>query len=106
METVHASHYHHNRRADRLLAGKKLNSLNDVVFALDGSKWFTDPPFGLKAYEHKELPSKGVFRYAHGKPTGGIPDLTLPDLIGFSPDGKRLYVPRVLPLYSGSTLRQ
>jgi sugar lactone lactonase YvrE len=27
--------------------GKPLNSPNDIVCKLDGSIWFTDPPFGI-----------------------------------------------------------
>lgn len=75
--------------------GKRFNSPNDLVFAPDGSLWFTDPPFGLPrgdADPAKELPYDGVYRYAHGKLTLAVKDLTLPNGIGFSPDGKWLYV--------------
>jgi len=76
--------------------GKRLNSPNDLVFARDGSLWFTDPPFGLfngmDKDPAKELPFNGVFRYAHGKLEAVITDMTLPNGIGFSPDGKTLYV--------------
>ena len=76
--------------------GKRLNSPNDLVFARDGSLWFTDPPFGLfngmDKDPAKELSFNGVFRYAHGKLTAVITDMTLPNGIGFSPDGKTLYV--------------
>lgn len=75
--------------------GKKLNSPNDIVFARDGSFWFTDPPYGLNGMDispDKELPFNGVFRYDHGRLTPEITDLTLPNGIGFSPDGKILYV--------------
>lgn len=74
---------------------KKLNSPNDLVFARDGSLWFTDPPFGLSGMDKdpaKELPFNGVYRYAGGKLSAVITDLTLPNGIGFSPDGKTLYV--------------
>jgi len=75
--------------------GKKLNSPNDIVFAPDGSLWFTDPPFGLKGMNDspdKQLPFNAVFRYAHGKLAPVITDLALPNGIGFSPDGRTLYV--------------
>jgi gluconolactonase len=75
--------------------GKKFNSPNDIVFAPDGSMWFTDPPYGLKGMDRspdKELPYNAVFRYAKGKLTPMITDLTTPNGIGFSPDGKILYV--------------
>jgi gluconolactonase len=75
--------------------GKKLNSPNDLVFAPDGSLWFTDPPFGLTGMDRdpaKELSFNAVFRYSAGVLTAAITDLTLPNGIGFSPDGKTLYV--------------
>jgi len=76
--------------------GKRLNSPNDLVFARDGSLWFTDPPFGLfngmNKDPAKELPFNGVFRYARGKLEAVITDMALPNGIGFSPDGKTLYV--------------
>jgi gluconolactonase len=75
--------------------GKKLNSPNDIVFAPDGSFWFTDPPYGLKGMNRspdKELPYNAVFRYSKGQLTPVITDLPTPNGIGFSPDGKALYV--------------
>jgi gluconolactonase len=75
--------------------GKKLNSPNDLAFAPDGSLWFTDPPFGLQAMDKdpaKEIPFNGVYRYADGKLEAIIKDLTLPNGLAFSPDGKTLYV--------------
>jgi gluconolactonase len=75
--------------------GKKLNSPNDLVFAPDGSLWFTDPPFGLLQMDKdpaKELSFNGVYRYADGKLDAAIKDLTLPNGLAFSPDGKTLYV--------------
>jgi len=75
--------------------GKRLNSPNDLVFACDGSLWFTDPPYGLLGQDKdpaKELSFNGVFRYAGGKLTAPIRDLTRPNGIGFSPDCKALYI--------------
>jgi gluconolactonase len=75
--------------------GKRLNSPNDLVFARDGALWFTDPPFGLPKMDKdpdKQLPFNAVFRYAGGKLTPAITDFTLPNGIGFSPDGRTLYV--------------
>jgi gluconolactonase len=88
-----------NRRVTPVIAdyrGKRLNSPNDLVFAGDGALWFTDPPFGLfngmDRDPAKQLPYNAVFRYAGGKLTPVITDLTLPNGIGFSPDGRTLYV--------------
>ena len=74
---------------------KRLNSPNDLVFAPDGSLWFTDPPFGLPKQNNdpaKELSFNGVYRYANGKLSPVVKDLTMPNGIGFSADGKTLYV--------------
>ncbi len=75
--------------------GKRFNSPNDLVFAPDGSLWFTDPSYGLALGDKdpaKELPFNAVFRYANGQLTAVIKNLSLPNGIGFSPDGKVLYV--------------
>ena len=80
--------------------GKRLNSPNDLVFTKDGALWFTDPSFGLPDMDKdtkKELKFNAVFRYAGGKLTPVITDMTQPNGIGFSPDGKTLYVSNSLP---------
>jgi gluconolactonase len=76
--------------------GKRLNSPNDAVFRANGDLYFTDPPFGLpQGFKDpgKELPMSGVYRL----PPGGeltllVQDLTAPNGLAFSPDGRTLYL--------------
>jgi gluconolactonase len=76
--------------------GKRFNSPNDVTEHANGSYYFTDPPYGLaKKHEDKtrETPLFGVYRIAKdGKLSIQISDLTRPNGLAFSPDGKILYV--------------
>lgn len=75
--------------------GKRLNSPNDLIFYSDGSLYFTDPPYGLPKQDDdpaKELKFNGVYRFAKGQLQPVIQDLTRPNGIAFSPDGKVLYV--------------
>jgi gluconolactonase len=75
--------------------GKRFNSPNDLVFHSDGSLYFTDPPYGLTKQDDdpkKEQPFNGVYRYSKGKVQPVIRDLTRPNGIAFSPDGKILYI--------------
>ncbi len=75
--------------------GQRVNSPNDLVYAPDGSLYFTDPTFGLAKGNddpEKELKFNGVFRYAKGKLEALLTDLPMPNGIGFSPDYKTLYV--------------
>ncbi|MEO8622186.1 MAG: SMP-30/gluconolactonase/LRE family protein [bacterium] len=76
--------------------GKRFNSPNDLVFHPNGDLYFTDPPYGLDGLNDskaKELPFNGVFRL---KPNGELTlltkDLTFPNGIALSPDGRILYV--------------
>jgi gluconolactonase len=80
--------------------GKRLNSPNDLVFSKDGALWITDPSFGLAKMDadpKKALKFNAVWRYAGGKLTPAITDMTQPNGIGFSPDGKTLYVSNSMP---------
>jgi len=75
--------------------GKRFNSPNDLVYRSDGALYFTDPPYGLVKQDDdpaKELKFNGVFRYANGKLTAEIKDLSRPNGLALSPDEKTLYV--------------
>jgi gluconolactonase len=75
--------------------GKRFNSPNDLVFAKDGSLYFTDPPYGLPKQDEdpgKELTFNGVYRFADGRVQALIRDLNRPNGLAFSPDFKVLYV--------------
>jgi gluconolactonase len=78
--------------ADRY-QGKRFNSPNDVVIGPDGAIYFTDPTSDLPKGQKQELDFKGVFRLdAQGQVQLLTTDLTEPNGLAFSPDGKRLYV--------------
>ena len=72
--------------------GKRFNSPNDVAVWKDGTLWFTDPPWGLRAPH--EIPGHWVYKLnpETGKVEVLIKDLAMPNGIVFSPDGSRLYV--------------
>ena len=73
--------------------GKKLNSPNDVIVGPDGALYFTDPTLDLVAGEKQEIPFQGVYRLdAKGNLRLLTKDLTQPNGLAFSPDGKRFYV--------------
>jgi gluconolactonase len=76
--------------------GARLNSPNDLVFHPGGSLFFTDPPYGLVGLADsplQELEFSGIYRLS---PDGALEllaeDQPLPNGLGFSPDGRVLYV--------------
>ena len=73
--------------------GKRFNSPNDVIVGPDGALYFTDPTLDLVAGEKQEIPFQGVYRLDD---TGNVRlltrDLTQPNGLAFSPDGKKFYV--------------
>ena len=73
--------------------GQRFNSPNDVVTGPDGALYFTDPTLDLPAGQKQELPFQGVFRLdASGNVTLLTRELSQPNGLGFSPDGRRFYV--------------
>lgn len=73
--------------------GKKFNSPNDVIVGPDGALYFTDPTLDLVKGETQEIPFQGVYRLdGNGQVRLLTKDLTQPNGLAFSPDGKRLYV--------------
>ncbi len=81
--------------ADRF-EGRRFNSPNDLVFGANGDLYFTDPPYGLAGQDAdpaKELAFNGVYRRtAAGALTLVTRELTRPNGIALSPDGRTLYV--------------
>ena len=75
--------------------GRRLNSPNDLVYASDGTLYFTDPPFGLPGVfddPAKELPFSGVFAVRDGVVSLVSDELEGPNGIALSPDERFLYV--------------
>jgi gluconolactonase len=73
--------------------GKKFNSPNDVIVGPDGALYFTDPTLDLVAGEKQEIPFQGVYRLDDkGNVRLLSKDLTQPNGLAFSPDGKHFYV--------------
>lgn len=73
--------------------GKRFNSPNDVIVGPDGALYFTDPTLDLVKGEKQEIPFQGVYRLdKDGKVTLLTKDLSQPNGLAFSPDGKEFYV--------------
>jgi gluconolactonase len=73
--------------------GKKLNTPNDVIVGPDGALYFTDPTLDFVPGMKQELPFQGVYRLdAKGNLQLLTKDLTQPNGLAFSPDGKHFYV--------------
>jgi gluconolactonase len=79
--------------------GVRLNSPNDVVVALDGSIWFTDPAYGITSTEEghpgvEEYDDRFVFRHDErtGTTVAVVTDVEDPNGLAFSPDESLLYV--------------
>jgi gluconolactonase len=78
--------------ADRF-EGKRFNSPNDVVIGPDGALYFTDPTLDLPEGQKQELPYQGVYRLdPSGKVTLLTKEMSQPNGLAFSPDGKHAYV--------------
>lgn len=73
--------------------GKRFNSPNDVIIGPDSAIYFTDPTLDLVQGQKQEIPFQGVYRLdANGNVTLLTKDLSQPNGLAFSPDGKSLYV--------------
>jgi len=78
--------------ADRF-EGHRFNSPNDIIVGPDGAYYFTDPTLDLPKGTPQEIPFQGIYRL---DASGGIrllaKDMSQPNGLVFSPDGKHLYV--------------
>jgi gluconolactonase len=78
--------------ADRF-EGQRFNSPNDVVLGPDGAIYFTDPTLDLPQGQKQEIPFQGVYRLdAKGEVRLLTNELSQPNGLAFSPDGKKFYV--------------
>ena len=72
--------------------GRRFNSPNDLVVHPDGSIYFTDPPYGLIDEDAREIEHHGIYRVSDGQVSLLHAELSRPNGIVLSPDGKTLYV--------------
>jgi gluconolactonase len=72
--------------------GKKLNTPNDIVMGPDGAMYFTDPTSDFTPEQQQEQP-QSIYRLGTDKTLTLLTrDLTAPNGLAFSPDGKYLYI--------------
>lgn len=73
--------------------GKRFNSPNDVIIGPDGAIYFTDPTLDLPQGQKQEIPFQGVYRLdPNGTVTLLTKDLSQPNGLAFSPNGRHFYV--------------
>ena len=92
--------------------GKRFNSPNDVVIGPDHALYFTDPTSDLPKGDKQEIPFQGVYRLdSKGNVRLLVKNMSQPNGLAFSPDGKRLYIDdseqqniRVFDFANGGTL--
>lgn len=76
--------------------GSKFNSPNDLVYAKNGDLFFTDPPYGLEQNMRdplKEMDYQGVYKLdKNGNTVLLTKEISYPNGIAISVDGKKLYV--------------
>ena len=73
--------------------GKKFNTPNDVIVGLDGALYFTDPTLDLVEGEKQKIAFQGVYQLDEKRNVRLLTkDLTQPNGLAFSPDGKHFYV--------------
>src|SRR5690606_76944 len=70
--------------------GKRFNSPNDLCIDRQGRVFFTDPRY--VGHEPRELKHRAVYVIADGKVSEVTRDISKPNGIALSPDGKTLYV--------------
>jgi len=73
--------------------GQRFNSPNDVIIGPDAAIYFTDPTLDLVKGEKQEIPFQGVYRLdSNGEVRLLTKELTQPNGLAFSPDGKSFYI--------------
>lgn len=73
--------------------GARFNSPNDVVIGPDHAIYFTDPTSDLPKGQKQEISFQGVYRLdSAGRVQLLNKEMSQPNGLAFSPDGKRLYV--------------